>query len=150
LLPRLGIIPIEGRIGGPAAYAELAAEALASGVALVVFPEVGPPSASDEARRISPGFAYLARRAGSPITPVVVGGTHRICRGSSFSLDFLAAIDAGEADPTPFAAASRRRAHGLSDEYARSIADVLPLRTAQVDAAAPLHQRWRWLATLFS
>jgi len=149
LLPRLGIIPITGRVAGPRAYAELAAEVLAEGAALVVFPEVGPPAAAAQTRRISPGFAYLACRAGAPVIPVVVGGTHRIVRGSSFTIDLLKAIESGNADPNVFTPRSRARAHALTAEYAATVAQVLPERTAWADGRRPKRERWRWLGKLF-
>ena len=99
LLPRLGILPIERRVGGPGAYLEAGASALAAGAALVVFPEKGPPSPADRTRAISPGFAYLARRAGAPVVPVVVAGSHAVMRGSHFSVTFLEALPAGGSGP---------------------------------------------------
>ena len=149
LLPRLGIIPITGRVAGPRAYAELVAEVLAEGAALVVFPEVGPAAAAGRTRRISPGFAYLACRAGAPVIPVVVGGSHRILRGSSFSIDLLEAIESGNADPHVFTPRARARAHELTAEYTAAVAHVLPERTAWADARRPRRERWRWLGTLF-
>jgi 1-acyl-sn-glycerol-3-phosphate acyltransferase len=150
LLPMLGIIPITGHVAGPRAYADLAAEVLASGAALVVFPEVGPPSVPTEARRISPGFAYLACAAGAPVIPVVVGGSHHIVRGSSFSLDILDAIEVGSAAVEVFTPRTRVQAHDLSATYASAIAEVLPARTAWADGRRPQRDRWRWLGTLFS
>ena len=148
LLPRLGAIPISGGIGAPPVYAELVREALAAGAALAVFPERGPPAAADRTRTISPGFAYLARRAGAPIVPVVVGGTHHIVRGSAFTLDILEAINVGEPDPDPFRPEARRLAHDLARRFEAEVAAVLPDRTAQLDARRPARDRWRWLATL--
>ena len=83
LLPRLGILPIERRAGGPGAYLEAAAAALAAGAALVVFPEKGPPSPPDRTRTIAPGFAYLARRAGARTCPWWWPAATRSCAASS-------------------------------------------------------------------
>ena len=149
LLPRLGIIPIEGARSGPRVYAELIAEVLAAGHAVAIFPEVGPPSAPDRARPMSPGFAYLALRAGAPVIPVVVSGTHRIVRGSRFSIDGLRAIEVGSPVEDPFTPAGRARAHKLSRRLEMVVAEVLPERTAQADARRPGRERWRWLGTLF-
>lgn len=148
LLPSLGVIPIAGR-GGPRTYAELAAEVLAAGHALAIFPEVGPPSPSDQPRSISAGFAYLAIRAGAPIIPVVVGGTHRVVRGSSFSVDILTALNVGEALDDPFTPSGRARASELTVSYEAVVAELLPRRTGEADARAPERERWRWLGTLF-
>jgi 1-acyl-sn-glycerol-3-phosphate acyltransferase len=148
LLPRVGVLPIDASIGGPPAYATLAAAACARGFAVAVFPEVGPPSLPDKPRRISPGFAFLALRAGAPVIPVIVGGTHRIVRGSRFSLDFLPAIDV-EPMLDPFTPAARVHARDLWRRYEELGASLLPERTAAADAEAPKRERWRWLATLF-
>jgi 1-acyl-sn-glycerol-3-phosphate acyltransferase len=148
LLPRLGVIPVSGR-SGPRAYAELAAAACGRGLAVVVFPEVGPASPPDRARRISPGFAYLALRAGAPVVPVVIGGTHHIARGSSFSLDIGAHIEADPPMADPFTTEGRERAEAISASFERTVAVLLPGRTRQADAVAPARERWAWLARLF-
>jgi 1-acyl-sn-glycerol-3-phosphate acyltransferase len=149
LFPRLGMIPIAPGSGGPQAYAELASQVVAAGAALVIFPEKGPPSAPDATRMISPGFAYLATFAGAPVIPVVIAGTHRIVRGSSFMVDALAAIDVGPADDQAFTPNGRRRSATLTDRYRGQIGGVLPGRTAETDARRPSRDRWPWLATLF-
>jgi 1-acyl-sn-glycerol-3-phosphate acyltransferase len=148
LLPRMGIIPVALEAGGPRAYAAAAAMACQRGFAVVVFPEVGPPSPPDRPRRISPGFAYLALQAGAPVVPVVVGGTHRIVRGSRFSLDFLPPLPTS-APTDPFMPTARREARALSQGYASLVASLLPERTAAADASAPKRARWRWLGSLF-
>jgi 1-acyl-sn-glycerol-3-phosphate acyltransferase len=150
LLPRIGIIPIARGAGGPRAYAELAARVLDAGAAVVVFPEVGPPSEPARTRRISAGFSYLARRAGAPVIPVVIGGTHHIVRGSSFSLQALDPLDGGVADPDPFGSAVRTEVHELAERYAHVLNERLPAHTARADRLAPPRDRWTWLARLFS
>jgi 1-acyl-sn-glycerol-3-phosphate acyltransferase len=149
LFPRLGMIPISAGSGGPQAYASLAAEVMDAGAALVIFPEKGPPSAPDATRTISPGFAYLAIHAGAPVVPVVLAGTHRIVRGSSFTVDALPSIDTGTADDQVFSPDGRRRTAALADRYRAVIAAMLPARTALADARRPGRDRWPWLATLF-
>lgn len=148
LLPRLGAIPISGGIAAPRAYAALVREALHEGAVVAVFPEKGPPSAADRTRTISPGFAYLARHAGAPIVPVVMGGTHHIVRGSSFSVDILGAIDVGDPDPDPFRPQARSLAHDLAHRFEAEVASVLSERTAWAEARRPARDRWRWLASL--
>lgn len=148
LLPRLGVIPVSGELSGPRAYAAMTTAALASGRALAIFPEVGPPSPPDRARRCSAGFAYLAIGAGAPVVPVVIGGTHRIVRGAPFSLDFLAAVESGAAEADDFSPAVSRRAHDLCRQTEASIAEILPRRTERADAMAPERERWRWLGRL--
>ena len=148
-LPKVGVIPIEGSVRALHGYAEMAAQVLAAGAAVVVFPETGPASEPGRLRTISPGFAYLARRAGAPIVPVVFGGTHAIMRGSTFSVDALEWIDVGPADREPFSPESRRLAHELTERYTATIAAALPERNALTAARRPDRERWRWLATLF-
>jgi 1-acyl-sn-glycerol-3-phosphate acyltransferase len=149
LFPRLGMIPIAASSGGPRAYARLVAEVTSAGTALVIFPEKGPPSSPDTTRTISPGFAYLATYAGAPVIPVVLAGTHRIVRGSSFTVDALPTLDVGPADADAFTPAGRRRVASLTDRYASAIASILPDRSAYADARRPARDRWPWLATLF-
>lgn len=149
LFPRLGMIPIAPGSGGPRVYAELAAQVMKAGAALVIFPEKGPPSPPEATRTIAPGFAYLALRAGAPVVPVVLAGTHHIVRGSSFTVDALAALDVGDADEQVFSPAGRRRAAELTERYRTMVATVLPDRSAFADGRRPARDRWRWLATLF-
>ena len=149
LLPRLGILPIERRAGGPGAYLEAAAAALAAGAALAVFPEKGPPSPPDRTRTIAPGFAYLARRAGAPVVPVVLAGSHAVMRGSHFSVTFLEALPVGAQDATALSAASRPLAHALAERVEEIIGEQLPGRNAWTDAQLPEAARWRWLGSLF-
>ena len=149
LFPRLGMIPIAPDAGGPQAYADLAAQVTAAGAALVIFPEKGPPSPPDSTRTISPGFAYLALRAGAPVIPVVLAGTHHIVRGSSFTVDALQSIDVGPAEEAVFTAVGRRRAASITERYRTLVGQVLPRRSASADARRPKRDRWRWLATLF-
>ena len=112
-------------------------------------PEIGPPSPPDRARRISAGFAYLALGAGAPVLPVVIGGTHRLVRGSALTVDVPPPIESGDRRADPFAAPGRMRAHELNTELRAAITSTLPRRTAEADAAAPDVERWRWLGTLF-
>ena len=149
LLPRIGVIPIQGDYAGPRAYAQLASEALAAGAAIAIFPEKGPPSDADRTRAISPGFAYIARLAGAPIVPVVFGGTHHIVRGSRFSVHVLEAIDVGDADPDAFTPARRVFTRELVRHYESVMSDELPARNALTDAQRPQRDRWTWLGTLF-
>ena len=148
LLPRLGVIPITGGTGGPASYAELAARALGAGAAVVIFPEVGPPSDPDHVRRISPGFAYIARRSGAPVVPVVIGGSHRIVRGSRFSLQVLAPLHPGASDPQPFRSSARAAAQALAGDYEATVNAALPALNVRAAALGPRDDRWAWLSRL--
>ena len=150
LLPRLGVLPISGRPGAVAGYAELAREVLERGMALVVFPEVGPPSPPDRTRRMSAGVAYLALGAGVPIVPVVVAGTHHIVRGSSFEVAALPPIEPGAPATDLRALATRDRARALAHRLQAAIETELRSRNERTDARRPGRDRWRWLGTLFS
>ena len=149
LLPRIGIIPIAGGLRDLRTYVDLAAIALDAGAALVVFPEVGPPSAADRTRHISPGFAYIAGGASASVVPVVIGGTHRIVRGSSFSVAALDALEVATTAADAFTPASRERAHAVAHRCEEVINAALPAHTARADACAPRRERWPWLARLF-
>jgi 1-acyl-sn-glycerol-3-phosphate acyltransferase len=151
VLPRIGMVPIAPGSGGPRAYAELAARVVAAGGSVVILPEKGPPSAPDALRTIAPGFAYLALRAGAPIVPVVLAGTHRICRDVPFFVDILPPIappiDAPMDDP--FTPQGRERARAVVDAYVAAVAPVLRERAGDADARRPPKERWRRLGTLF-
>ena len=81
--------------------------------------------------------------------PVVLGGTHRIVRGSPFTIDVLDPIEAQPPDPDAFTPTGRGRAHALVERYAVAVAEILPARTALADERRPARDRWPWLATLF-
>lgn len=147
-LPRLGVIPIGPGSRGPRAYAELAAEALSRGAAVVIFPEKGPPSPPERTRTIAAGFTYLALRSGAPVVPVVVGGSHRIVRDVTFSLDVLEAIRVERAEGDPFLPEHRARVAELMTRYAACVSGVLVERTATADARHPARERWAWLGRL--
>ncbi len=149
LLPRIGMIPIAPGSGGPRVHADLVAAALTAGAAVVVFPERGPASAPEVTRPIAPGFAYLALRAGAPVVPVVLGGTHRVVRAAPFSVDILAPVAAGPLMADPFTPAGREAARRLVADVDAAIAPVLLERTREADAGRPRRDRWPWLATLF-
>jgi 1-acyl-sn-glycerol-3-phosphate acyltransferase len=134
LLPRLRVIPIQGSARALPACAEAAAQVLAAGAALVVFPETGPPSAPDHLRAISPGFAYLAMASGAPIVPLAFGGTHAVARGSTFSVSALDSIDAGAAGEAPFSPAVRARAHAIAERFDVVVTSALRELNARTDA----------------
>ncbi|MEX1295770.1 MAG: 1-acyl-sn-glycerol-3-phosphate acyltransferase [Candidatus Limnocylindrales bacterium] len=149
LLPRVGVLPVTPGSGSPRRYVEAAAAATRAGHAVAVFPEVGPPSPPERVRRISPGFAYLAVASGAPVVPVVIGGTHRIVRGSSFSVGIGRALGTGAAMDDPFVPAGRERAAVLTEGLTGVLEHDLPARNAWADERAPERERWPWLATLF-
>ena len=99
-------------------------------------------------RRISPGFAYVARRSGAPVVPVVIGGSHRIVRGSRFSLQVLAPLDPGASDPQPFRSSARAAAQALAGDYEATVNDALPALNVRAAALGPRDDRWAWLSRL--
>ena len=174
LLPRLGVIPIMPG-AGPAALAshvEAAGEVLSRGAVLALFVERGAPSPPDRTREIAGGFAWIARAAGAPVVPVVIGGAQRIIRGSPFIVRFLAPLPRPPAAPPPAAvpreadrpaaldrtrrppatsldSAWRPAAEALVTHYRREVAGPIREVAAWADDRAPSASRWPWLATLF-
>lgn len=149
LFPRLGMIPIDRRAGGPRAYAELVSGLVARGGAVALFAEKGPPSSPTETRTISPGFAYLALAADATVVPVALAGTHHIVRGASFSVDILAPLDPGRPIADPFGPTGRQRAHAMAADLREAVTRILATRTPWADARRPTVDRWPWLARLF-
>jgi 1-acyl-sn-glycerol-3-phosphate acyltransferase len=163
LLPRLGVIPIVPG-SGPRAMADHAAAArgvLGRGAVLALFVERGAPSHPQKTREIAGGFAWMSLAADAPVVPVVIGGAHRIVRGSPFIVRFLAplprpAASAGSVTGGPCVSAvdpidrSRRAAaEALVDAYRDAVAGPVGETAAWADARAPRAARWPWLATLF-
>lgn len=172
LFPRIGMLPILPG-AGPAAFAantRAAARAIDAGAVLGLFVEKGPPSPPDRPRMIAPGFAYAAARAGVPVLPVVIGGSHRIVRGSPFVVRFLPAIAVPATDEPGGTAeeqgatagagpdsrgdgrperAFRGSAHRLADAYRAAVSGDVASTAAWAAAGAPRRARWRWLGTLF-
>ena len=79
-----------------------AAEALRSGLHILVFPE-GTRSLDGRLSAFKKGPFFLAQRDGAPIVPVAVSGTERMMRKGSFAItpgearvELLPAIEPGE------------------------------------------------------
>ncbi len=159
LFPHLGVIPVEPG-GGPAALAhtvDVARSVVASGAVLALFVERGAPSPSDRTRQIAGGFAWIALAARAPVVPVVIGGAHRIVRGSPFSVRFLAPLRTPAATPVtdprgevvPLARGRRPAVDALVAAYRDAVAGTVREAAAWADVRAPSARRWPWLATLF-
>jgi len=159
LTAHLGAIPVVPG-SGPAAVAshvEAAGQVLARGAVLALFVERGAPSPPDRTREIAGGFAWMALAAGAPVVPVVVGGAHRIVRGSPFVVRFLEPLPdpTATAPPDPddrSAAGDRARrlsAAELVAAYGAAVAGPVRETAAWADSHAPPTSRWPWLATLF-
>ena len=159
LTPHLGAIPVLPG-SGPAAVAghvEAAKQVLARGAVLALFVERGAPSPPDRTREIAGGFAWMALAAGAPVVPAVVGGAHRIVRGSPFLVRFLEPLPtlptAAPLDPDGGNASGDRQRRLASSQlvaaYRESVAGPVREAAAWADAHAPTASRWPWLATLF-
>lgn len=151
-----GVVPVWKR-GGPRAFwghVEAAGRVVEAGAVFVIFPEAGPPSPPDRARRIEPGFGYLAMRTGAPLVPLVIAGTGELYRGRHLTLRALPMTTAAELAgagsestlPVPGSAeervAARRIATGLEARMAPVIAAD---HQALEERSAGDRRRWSWL-----
>jgi hypothetical protein len=144
-----------------AGHARAASRVLAGGAVLALFVERGAPSPPDRTREIAGGFAWMSLAADAQVVPVVIGGAHRIVRGSPLLVRFLAPLPRPAVVPAQAAAGSsgpgcrpldrsrRAAAAELVDEYRAAVAGPVRDTASWADAHAPRTARWRWLATLF-
>jgi 1-acyl-sn-glycerol-3-phosphate acyltransferase len=152
-----GIIPIWSG-SGPRGFEEHVAAArqvIDAGGVFTLFPEVGPPSALGEIRRLSPGVAYFALRTGAPIVPLVIGGNDELYLGRRLCLRVLQPVTARELAgltsddrlPEPGTAAERDLAGRITSELTTLVAG--PVGEVHAASAAPpgTRKRWRWLTT---
>jgi len=151
-----GVVPVWPR-GGPKAFwahIEAAQRVLEAGAVFVIFPEAGPPSEPDQARRIEPGFGYLAMRTGVPLVPIVIGGTGELYRGRRLVLNVLpattpaelAGAPAGTAMPEPGSQDERAAARRIADAFAARLAPQVAELHAQIErASVGDRRRWPWL-----
>lgn len=122
LFPAAGMIPVDRTGRGLARSLDQAAQRLAGGDIIGIFPE-GTRSRDGLLHRGHPGVAHLALRAGAPVVPVgIVGtdlaqppGTRLPRRGSRIRLRFGAPIG-----PGPYGGS--RQKQRLTDDVMRSIA----------------------------
>jgi len=151
-----GVVPVWPR-GGPKAFwahIEAAQRVLQAGAVFVIFPEAGPPSEPDRARRIEPGFGYLAMRTGVPLVPIVIGGTGELYRRRRLVLDVLPATTpaelaggpAGAALPEPGSHEERATARRIADAFAARLASPVAELHSQIErASVGDRRRWPWL-----
>jgi len=105
---------------------------------VAIFPEVGPPSRPPLVRRLSPGLANLAARAGAEVMPIAFGGTHELYLRRRIVLRILPALD----PPEETSRAATRHWMAQFEEMARQAAAELD----ELDAAsAPRWKVGRWL-----
>jgi len=151
-----GVVPVWPR-GGPKAFwahIEAAQRVLEAGAVFVIFPEAGPPSEPDRARRIEPGFGYLAMRTGVPLVPIVIGGTGELYRRRRLVLNVLPATTAGElagAEPgvafvEPGSQDERAAARRIADAFAERMAPPVAELHGEIErASVGDRRRWPWL-----
>ncbi len=152
-----GVIPIWPGGGRAAIESHLvaASRALEAGAVLCLFPESGPPTPPGTARPLGLGVAYFALRTGTPIVPIVLGGTHELYRGRRFRMTVLRPVYArdlaglAESDllPEPWSPGERTAAHRIV--AALHDLTAVPIATAHSATEAPSgsRKRWRWLTT---
>jgi 1-acyl-sn-glycerol-3-phosphate acyltransferase len=152
-----GVIPIWPGAGREAVegYIADAAAALDTGAVLCLFPEAGPATPPGTARPFGSGLAYFALRTGSPIVPLVLGGTHELYLHRRFRLEILeavvwqdlAGVARDTAPPEPWSSAERRMAHRLTVALHERTAETVAAAHRATTLPPGRHKRWRWLTT---
>jgi 1-acyl-sn-glycerol-3-phosphate acyltransferase len=151
-----GVVPVWPHGGPKAFWTHIAAakKVLDAGAVFVIFPEAGPPSAPDAARRIEPGFGYLALRTRAPLVPMLIGGTGELYRGRRLVLRImpptgaaqLADGDASAPLPEPDTAAERAAARRIAESFATAMAPGVAELHHEVERRSEGdNRRWRWL-----
>lgn len=150
-----GVVPVWPHGGPKAFWTHIAAaqKVLDAGAVFVIFPEAGPPSAPDAARRIEPGFGYLAMRTGAPLVPMLIAGTGEIYRGRRLALKVQpatsAAALAGDEHaplPEPGSGEERAMARRIADGFAASMAPGIAALHREVERRSARDvKRWTWL-----
>ena len=152
-----GVIPIWPGGGRHAVDAHLAAaaEALAAGAVLCLFPETGPATPPGTARPLGLGLAYFLLRTSCTVVPVVLGGTHDLFRGRRFRLEILPSTSARELGglppgaplPEPWSRVERELAHRIVEAFHARTADAVRAAHEATEPPAGTRKRWRWLTT---
>ena len=151
-----GVVPVWPRGGAKAfvAHIQAAREVVEAGAIFVIFPEAGPAVPVPGARRIEPGFGYLAMRAAAPLVPLVIAGTDELYRGRRLTLRVLPATTAGalaglapdDPVPTPASSDERQAARRIADAFAERIAPLIQAAHEDiVRRSAGDRRRWPWL-----
>lgn len=151
-----GVVPVWPHGGPKAFWTHIAAaqKVLDAGAVFVIFPEAGPPSPPDAARRIEPGFGYLALRTRAPLVPMLIGGTGELYRGRRLVLRVLPPTMAAELAngsataplPAPDTADEREAARRIAERFAADMAPgVAELHQEVERRSAGDSRRWPWL-----
>ena len=127
-----GVIPIPAAHDPRAVPVHLAAAetVLRSGGVFCLFPETGPATPPGTIRRLGAGIGYIALRNGTPIVPLILGGTHELFLGRRIVLRVLepldplelAGLDTAAKRPAPGSAEERAAVHRLLGALAEAVA----------------------------
>ena len=154
-----GVIPIPYG-GGPRSFATNLAAAdavLRSGGVFFLLPEVGDPVPPGTARPLGGGLGYVALRSGSPILPIVLGGTHELFLGRRIVVDVLPPVTAAELaglapdapSPEPGGREDRLAAHRVVESLHRRTAAAVAQAHERAEPRPGARRRLRRLTTLF-
>jgi 1-acyl-sn-glycerol-3-phosphate acyltransferase len=127
-----GVIPIPAAHDPRAVPVHLAAAetVLRSGGVFCLLPETGPATPPGTIRRLGAGIAYIALRNGTPIVPLILGGTHELYLGRRIVLRVLppldpiglAGLDPTAELPVPGSPEERAAVHRLLAALAEAVA----------------------------
>jgi hypothetical protein len=103
---------------------------LRSGGVFCLMPETGPATPPGTIRRLGAGIGYIALRNGTPIVPLILGGTHELYLGRRIVLRVLppldpiglAGLDPTAELPVPGSLEERAAVHRLLNGLAAAVA----------------------------
>jgi 1-acyl-sn-glycerol-3-phosphate acyltransferase len=116
---------------------EIARDVVARGHALLIFPEVGPPSRAPQLRRLSAGLAHIAAVSGASVVPVVFGGTAELSVGRRIEIQVL--------PPVNPPARSRAAIDDWMTGFRASVQQTATEAHARANVREPQRKHWRWL-----
>jgi 1-acyl-sn-glycerol-3-phosphate acyltransferase len=137
-----GVIPVSpassrAAFGG---HVEAARQAIRGGAVFGLFPEVGPPIAPPDLRRLSPGIAHFALATGAPVVPVVFGGTHELFLRRRIEVRVMPRLEPPVGSTAEGAAVAQ-----LMAQLGQSVEPVIAAAHRAAEPPAGTRQIWRWL-----